>query len=769
MLRLLGYEIKKIIRFPKLWLVIAILLLLNPLILYYQEIREYRDPQAYYKEYQNINIKLENWDYEKQLEYLDNEELKLNYLKVVTENGEIDQDRFASVIIDYQEGKLEYLSEFNFDYEKLLNQVKEELEYQHNYPTTIQNIIDNANKMETISIFAQPNSFSYHNIIKTRNDYQSLNNQVLEHQDYFAAENYLKDHLSGILIILISFLLAYGLIGKETKSGMIQNIRIYPRGKGKTYWGKILLLVGLTIFMTVIFEAENYLFYEWLYGYKNLSYPVFSLPNFFGITKILSFKQMIGLTLIYKILVYSLLALFAFYLETMAKKASGIIGIMSIILLPESLLYYLIPANSVWNSFKYLNIISFYNLDEVFYTYRNIHVFNQAVSYPFIVLVIILVFSLIFISLAYYNFRQGVLINLKLPKLRERKRIKVHNYYYYDFKKLLFKEGVIWILILGMGFMIAQISITSTVKTYPQVIYQEYLKEFHGTVTSEKKQQINELVEKVEAAQQQVFLAREQMNQGLITREDYYRIEEENRPIMNEGVGITQLASQLDNETLVDQAGYEFLFEEKVSDQRFNSNYLNYLVIIIVTVLTIVPLTTVDLNGNIDQLYHLTLVGKKEVAKRRIIEILILDLVIFIIYLFPKLYFAYKLYFISDLGAKLGNTGLTIFTMNMPIIFALVLDYLLKFLGIVFVSLLVTKISRHLRNYANVIGLSLGILILPVFGIVSGLSYLKVISLSELFIGDKYLLFNNYFLVKTSVIILFIIWSFIYALKYNRN
>lgn len=160
--------------------------------------------------------------------------------------------------------------------------------YADEYNGNIQKIIERAQILESNKLFADKDSFSYNNIVKTAKDYKPLLNVRITLDNNTAVEKISEYKV----LYLFSFLLIIYIINKlysERDNGMWQIAYASSGGRFQL----VIKRVGIVIFVTFIVSALLYwttvLFSLTVFdGFKGLSAPIQNLPNFNNCTLIIS-------------------------------------------------------------------------------------------------------------------------------------------------------------------------------------------------------------------------------------------------------------------------------------------------------------------------------------------------------------------------------------------------------------------------------------------------------------------------------------------------
>lgn len=307
--------------------------------------------------------------------------------------------------------------------------------------------------MTAVSIFADPNSFAYRNIIKTPSAYD----RVRSVQPVFAPSNGVllaaQNVPSDILMLFIIFTAVTVIFYKDRESGITGLIK--PLRYGRT---RLALAKTVTVFTVCLFtEGILFLMNLWIgsvrYGLGDLSRPIQSLAGYLGCNLRITVSQFLALTFVYKLLALFICALIA---QAFFIRLKNVTAYLLLILIGgvETALYLLISGTSVLSVFKQINLAAFVNSSHLFVTYTNINLFSYPINLmgTTTVFIILLIAVFIFVTVKLYD-----TISISEIKKTHRRlfRHKAHKglFGYTLYKEFVMHKGAI-ILIAALAFQI---------------------------------------------------------------------------------------------------------------------------------------------------------------------------------------------------------------------------------------------------------------------------------------------------------------------------
>lgn len=260
--------------------------------------------------------------------------------------------------------------------------VYEEEDTEQSFRESIEAIINQADAMSSVSIFAQPGSFSYKNIQKTKEDYETLLDvEPVEFDDGFLTK-FFDDFLLNGLVVICGIIIAFNLVD-ENKAGLKCMIFSARDGRGRLTLKKIAALLMWDAVICVLFYGVSLVASCLRYGgslVSCLGYPVQSVEMFAKLPLVVTIGEFLGIYLIYRIFilfVITLIVWFILYCVEHLLLSVGMIGVIGII---SYLTGTVIKSDSPLAFFKYCSLWYLMYDSSFFSEYRNINIFNSAVN-----------------------------------------------------------------------------------------------------------------------------------------------------------------------------------------------------------------------------------------------------------------------------------------------------------------------------------------------------------------------------------------------------
>ena len=370
--------------------------------------------------------------------------------------------------------------------------LKAQVEYLKDYPNYLERVQEQAYKMQHSSIFgADPNSFTYRNIIKTAKDFDDLSSAGVSLGNDLAMQNWLAfswadwGFLAMILLLVMSFL-------EERKKGLAAIIRSCPAGQGKLQGTRLLILLlysaGMTFLLyylplVVSLVAEG--------GWDDLSRSVQSLASFQKCTAQLTIGEFLVQFFFLKTACGFFLGVLIWFALSFLEQVQLCWMVTAAALAVEYFLHTTIPAQSVLSPLRYVNVFSYVFTSRIYTEYVNLNFFTYPVGKSTMLLALLLIGTIVLTTVIVvlmpkrYPFGNrdllGKWVNLwnrvKDPVLR-----KLGMFGFEWYKQLFMTAGG---LVLVLGLLISS-DLPLNSGAYNRIedsLYRQYMAQIQGPVT----------------------------------------------------------------------------------------------------------------------------------------------------------------------------------------------------------------------------------------------------------------------------------------------
>ncbi len=475
-------EAKRVLRHPLFLATLAALLLLNAFFFIYQQ----TDGQGDFREYGNLYHQ------------------ELNTLADLSWDEGLAQCEIAE-----QEALENWGSGNNIQRYEVIQQLKTQYEYLLGYEEYLDKIDADAAKLQSVSLFADPDSTAYQNTVKTAEDFHAMDVVSVSLGHDLAVTEVFDDKWADYSIVILICVVC-GLFVAERKEGLWPMIYAAPGGRWKMVCKRIVILFVAAWVGTVLIVGSKILLCGWVFhGLGEWDRVLQSIPMFQNVPTPFTIAE-------FWMLYIAVKALGAFWIGLVLWAVLSAISNLGLALTAAGLLMGLefactaIPSSSMFAVLRYVNVFSYVDFIPVFSRYLNISVFGSLISGSDLVLAILPSLCLVFAGLnvliverkhpvsasnRLLHWADGMLRKLdsKLPRCGE-------------FGKLLVKrKGAILLAVLAIVAIRMEEPTRAYVPYDPYI--QHYQSEFAGPITEDTITTLEEAVSNAVDTGNQIGLA----------------------------------------------------------------------------------------------------------------------------------------------------------------------------------------------------------------------------------------------------------------------
>lgn len=364
-------EAKRVLRHPLFLATLAALLLLNAFFFIYQQ----TDGQGDFREYGNA--------YHRELNAL----IDLSW-----------EEGLAQCEIAEQEVLENWGSGNNVQRYEVIQQITAQYEYLLGYDDYLEKIDADAAKLQSVSLFADPDSVAYQNTVKTAEDFHAMDGVSVSMGHDLAVTEVFADKWADYSIVILICVVC-GLFVAERKEGLWPMIYAAPGGRWTLVCKRIGILFVAAWIGTVLIVGSKILLCGWVFhGLGEWDRLLQSIPMFQNVPTPLTIGQFWTLYIAVK-------ALGAFWIGLVLWAVLSAISNLGLALTAAGLLMGLefactaIPSSSMFAVLRYVNVFSYVDFIPVFSRYLNIAVFGSLISGSDLALAILPFLCLIFAGL----------------------------------------------------------------------------------------------------------------------------------------------------------------------------------------------------------------------------------------------------------------------------------------------------------------------------------------------------------------------------------
>lgn len=248
---------------------------------------------------------------------------------------------------------------------------EEQLEYIKHYSDDIRQIQINAQQLMTFSIFADKDSFTYNNILKTAKDFGRVSDVSLYPVNCKATENFVKYYYTFYFSMLMMVFIIYELSG-ERDNEMWGIVHAAGDGRQGLALRRMMIIIASGMMITAGLYITTFAASLFLYGgIESLNAPVQSIPAFARFSLPMSQIGFVLYNYIYSTFAIIVLSVVLWAVFVVNRKRNHALIITGIFAGLEVLMYYKIPVHSVYAIFRDINLVRLMKVNEIISTYAN--------------------------------------------------------------------------------------------------------------------------------------------------------------------------------------------------------------------------------------------------------------------------------------------------------------------------------------------------------------------------------------------------------------
>ena len=561
--------------------------------------------------------------------------------------------------------------------------------YLQGYGQYLHNIQTQAKKLQTVSIFGDPNSFAYKNTVKTAADFAPLLGVEVTFGHDLAVTKVFEDEWADYSCLLLMAAVC-ALFLAERKAGLWPMVHAASGGRGRLAVRRIGILFLAAWVATLALFGSKILLSGWLYhGLGEWGRLIQSIPLFYNVPKVMTVGEFWIFYLAVKALGKFLIGLILWTILSSISNTTLAFCAAGLALGAEFTCTAILPS-SIFAMLRYCNIFSYIRFFEVFSAYLNLPLFGMLISGSDLVLILIpplcTVFGIASVQIARKKHPvapQNRILRFADKQMRKLDpKISGGSLFVQEAKKLLLLRGGAFVLIV---LLIVAWKLQPPDRKYDplDIYYQYYQGKYAGPITEDTI--ISLQTEQEQATEPDRYSALNQMIWNA-----------ENAP---------------DGSWLVPTAPYEAVW----SDNYGNYHRSTALIALLFLVLVLSPICSQERQSDMTVLLRSTSGGRMALQKTKQLLLLLVTASIWMILVSAELIktvqywdsftcFAAPMYSLPDFQ----YTGWRI-----PLGAALILYYLAKLAVMVVIAEIVYFLSGRCTKNRDAILLSCSILLIP--------------------------------------------------------
>lgn len=678
---MLKAEIKKLVSFKLLWILLACMVCLNGYVKITKAYDRYYTP----KEYTSYVSELNGMTAQEALEYTENK------IDTAIEN------KGTSTSLWY-------------DISEICKQLTE-------YPDYLTGISENAESMTAVSVWGGENTFSYRNIEKTPSAYKNIKAKELPFDTSLGVEDFLDSPITDLLAIILLFICVCRIFLHDREQGIMPLLYSAPNGRNKLILTKTATSIICCIMLVLVFYTEIFLIENYLYGFGCLSRPIQCIFGYYTCNLSVSVGEYIGLYLIMKILAYSVFAVVFSFICTISKNNLSVYGISAGICGLCYILYSKISVLSPLSLLHFWNPVQFLQIKEILGTYTNVNFFGYPVSLKISVIAVISLLLITFICLNCFIF--GKTRNLHYKNITLTKKIqfklKVHGIFYYICKRSLILQKGIVIIILAL---LVSIGFSQTIKRYydnDEIYYENFCTDYAGELNDNTIKFISDKTIFYQDVENQIIEIESSDASGYFKLNELYSQ-------LNDKNAFERFKNRVEdipeNAEIFYDTGYERFFG--LDGNKEGGILLLFIMISLVFILSPVPAQ--DNKTNMIKIIYTTKSGKKDYFKKLLCFSAIISASLSLIVSIPYLSEILTKYGTIGISASVnGIMGFSNYPAFITVGLAMLMLIFLRTVFSIICGMIITLISSKCRGTTSAYCINIVIFVLPIVLFLIGL------------------------------------------------
>lgn len=291
-------------------------------------------------------------------------------------------------------GDAEFGDSFYEDQE-LLQYVRKEIAQTDSYSDYLKKVDASAENLKSISFFANENSFNYRNIIKTQQEFSALDASNVVSDKSKGVLMATKFGVSDILLLLLTLFFSVKLILSEREKGYFPLIRAAAKGKKELGAAKLFALIISELFTALLLYGSGIVTAEILYGMGDLSRTVQSVYGLFSCGDAISTGAFLIEFILVKLLFCTAFSAAVFMFSSLPLGSAAIFAIIFTFAGAETVLYYAIPATSIFAPLRQINLTAAADAAELVGKYLNVNFFGFPVKGAIVTAAATMIFAVI--------------------------------------------------------------------------------------------------------------------------------------------------------------------------------------------------------------------------------------------------------------------------------------------------------------------------------------------------------------------------------------
>lgn len=715
MVRLIGYEFRKIAQNRKYLFIFLVLLLLNGSVLYLDT-----QKKAIYtaSAYRSLHEDIEEISIEEAVAVLV-KNMKLADYCVEMQLGADEQDLMEKmgeegdeILAAYKNGDCPRYTDNPYAEQQLFRRVLAEYRHCEGYQKYLDGIQNSAKQMEKLAELQGLEGYHYLNVKKTAKKFSGSTADGVRTGPTLGIEYALNADFTDYSILLFVFLAVLVLMMREKEQQQLLLSRTTMKGRGQLGGGKLLAGFAISGLTVVCFYGANLLLYGGLYGLGDLTRKIQSLERYRSCPFQVAVWEYIVLFVLAKILVCWLFSGIFSLAAVCARNSIGLYLSVLAVLGVESIIYFFARGSVLFFNLRKLNIIAFLKTNSVLEAYQNLNVGGVPVNYQMMFAYVVFggIVLVSGISVMIFAHQKGVhLVSSRGEKLTRFLHLPMHrNLFIHECYKILW-QGKVALIIAGLAVAVWYFykPIEQRFPGPEERYYHLYMTKYEGRYTKEKHEDIKNSISSLDEQEMEILL-----HPSEDTTADEMRLQSilVKRTALYQVLERAEYLSETEQGAFVYEDGYRLLTGHPSGKGK---NYTLALQMVLVTIICLAGIYGIEYETGMARLVASYARGRRELACRKLFIALLVATVIYGLTYAPYFYNVLHAYGTTMLGApaySLPELG----KYSISLKWYLILVCTVRYIGVILAVGFILWVTCRVKRTSVVIALSTAVFIMPI-------------------------------------------------------
>lgn len=588
-----------------------------------------------------------------------------------------------------------------------------QLDYQNGYSAYIDSVLEKGSDLSSRKLFSDKNSFSNKSIQKTTADYAQNKNIALTPVNDYPASAVLTYQVGDLVLVLLCAFTAVSFLSGRDLQLLINTCK---KGRASLKARQILILVALSFVFSVLVYVPEILLAQKLYAIPfDVTASIQSSQMFADSVLQLNFLQLFAVLIAFKAALAAAAAMLILLLISLFSNIAFVCTLFGAFVGAEFVMYQSIPVHSTVSFFKTVNVFSL--LDYTSLTkYELLPLFSvpvraDIVIYAVLCLLFVVLFALLLVvSVRSYPVRSPAKLFRYLSVWSAKFSVfyaKVQNVLYgrrfETFKIMHTGRGLV---ILAVFFVIVGVSLNTNALVFSpvQTYLNDYYAQYGGKLDAEVYTSLDEIQQRVDAAQAEFDHQAELFSQGSLTLGEYEVAKAKNEAYVTQREALQLLRDQVASIEKLQQRGIEpVLMNEIGYNSLFSGQSIQngILLTVCAVILMFSGTFAAERGSGMHVLNHSAKRGRLPLTVKKFAAVLLPVFLLCAAFYLAAVYRADHLFGLSDLDANIQNLQLLQnVSLNVSLLGYLVLGFVFAFVLVTATACIVVALSSFLPQIA---------------------------------------------------------------------